>query len=95
MQRLSYAGVLALGMLAFASGLALWKPVQLHALAAVFGGYDFARRVHFVAMAGIVAFILVHLTLVLLVPRTLPSMITGRARVPDAGLPEAREGFSP
>jgi thiosulfate reductase cytochrome b subunit len=83
-QRLAYVVVLALGGLAVASGLALWKPVQLDFLASLFGGYDVARRVHFVAMAGIVGFIVVHLALVLLVPRTLPSMITGRARLPAA-----------
>ena len=70
--------------LATASGLAIWKPVQLQALTALFGGYEFARRVHFAVMAGIVGFILLHLTLVLLVPRTLPGMITGRARLPAA-----------
>jgi thiosulfate reductase cytochrome b subunit len=83
-QRLAYVGVLTLGVLAVASGLAIWKPVQLQALTALFGGYEFARRVHFVVMAGIVGFILLHLILVLLVPRTLPGMITGRARLPAA-----------
>jgi len=87
-QRLAYVGVLLLGLLAAASGLALWKPVQLQALTALFGGYEFARRVHFAAMAGIVGFVLLHLILVLLVPRTLPAMVTGRARLPDAP-PEA------
>jgi thiosulfate reductase cytochrome b subunit len=81
-QRLAYVVVLLLGMLALASGLALWKPVQLHGLAALLGGYEVARRIHFLAMAGIVAFIVLHLALVALVPRTLPSMITGRARIP-------------
>jgi thiosulfate reductase cytochrome b subunit len=81
-QRLAYVGVLLLGILAVASGLALWKPVQLQALTALFGGYEFARRVHFAAMAGIVGFILVHLVLVVLVPRTLPGMITGRVKLP-------------
>jgi thiosulfate reductase cytochrome b subunit len=83
-QRLAYVGVLLLGILAAASGLALWKPVQLQALTALFGGYEFARRVHFAAMAGIVGFILLHLILVLLVPGTLPAMVTGRTRLPDA-----------
>jgi thiosulfate reductase cytochrome b subunit len=81
-QRLAYVIVLTLGVLAVASGLALWKPVQLDFLTSTFGGYEVARRVHFVAMAGIVGFIVVHLALVLLVPRTLPSMVTGRARLP-------------
>jgi thiosulfate reductase cytochrome b subunit len=77
-QRLAYVAVLMLGVLAIASGLALWKPVQLAALTTVFGGYEVARRIHFAIMAGIVLFILLHLFLVLLVPRTLPSMVTGR-----------------
>jgi thiosulfate reductase cytochrome b subunit len=79
-QRLLYVAVLLLGVLLVASGLSIWKPVQFWWLAALFGGFDFARRVHFVAMAGVVGFVVVHLALVMLVPRTLPSMITGRAR---------------
>jgi thiosulfate reductase cytochrome b subunit len=82
-QRLSYVGVLALGALAVLSGLALWKPVQFDVIAGAVGGYEVVRRIHFVAMAGIVLFILVHLALVLIVPRTLPSMVTGRIRVPE------------
>jgi thiosulfate reductase cytochrome b subunit len=78
-QRLAYAGVLMLGAVAVLSGLALWKPVQLQTLAAVLGGYEVARRIHFLAMAGIVGFVMLHLTLVALVPRTLLAMLTGRA----------------
>lgn len=65
--------------LAIASGLAIWKPVQLYSLTFLLGGYEIARRVHFLAMSGIVAFIVVHLALVVIVPRTLRPMITGRA----------------
>lgn len=82
-QRLLYLAVLLLGAGAVVSGLALWKPVQLQALTALLGGYEAARRIHFLAMAGIVGFVLVHLVLVALVPRTLPPMITGRARAID------------
>ena len=78
-QRLMYIGVLLLGVLVVASGLSIWKPVQLDGLVDLFGGYDVARRVHFVAMAGIVAFVVVHLALVLIVPSTLLPMLTGRA----------------
>ncbi|MDB5957586.1 hypothetical protein [Ramlibacter sp.] len=56
-----YAGVLALGALAAGSGLSLWQPVQLRLLADLFGGYEAARRVHFIAMAGISLFVIVHL----------------------------------
>jgi thiosulfate reductase cytochrome b subunit len=65
--------------LAIVSGLAIWKPVQLYPLTFAFGGYEVARRIHFLAMSGIVAFIAVHLVLVTIVPRTLRPMITGRA----------------
>jgi thiosulfate reductase cytochrome b subunit len=79
-QRLLYGGVIALIIVLVLSGLAIWKPVQMQALAAVLGGYEGARRVHFLAMSGIVAFVVVHLVLVALVPKTLVPMITGRAR---------------
>ena len=81
-QRLAYLVVLGLGVVAVLSGLSLWKPVQLHWLASLMGGYEWARRVHFGAMAGIVAFVALHLLLVALVPRTLLAMLTGRARIP-------------
>mgnify|MGYP001571764350 CR=1 FL=1 len=76
-QRLMYAGVWLLIVLVIASGLAIWKPVQLQELASLFGGYEGARLVHFLAMSGIVAFIFVHLALVALVPKTLLPMIFG------------------
>jgi thiosulfate reductase cytochrome b subunit len=81
-QRLAYVCVLLLGALAVLSGLALWKPVQLQTLAALLGGYEVVRRVHFLAMTGIVCFVILHLLLVLLVPRTLLGMLTGRASLP-------------
>ncbi len=81
-QRLLYVGVLLMGVLALLSGLALWKPIQFQLLAELLGGYEVARRLHFVAMSGIVGFTAIHLLLVVLVPRTLPAMITGRARAP-------------
>jgi thiosulfate reductase cytochrome b subunit len=83
-QRLFYIGVLVLLAIVVLSGFGLWKPVQLQWLTALFGGYEIDRRVHFFAMAGIVAFVVVHLALVALVPRTLPSMITGRTPLEPA-----------
>lgn len=83
-QRASYLGVLLLAVLLVASGLAIWKPVQLAGLTAFFGGFDLARRVHFVAMAGVVGFVAIHLAMVLLVPRTLLSMLSGRAHIPSS-----------
>jgi thiosulfate reductase cytochrome b subunit len=83
-QRLAYVGVLLLGVMAVLSGLALWKPVQLQTLAALLGGYEVARRIHFLAMAGIVGFVGLHVIMVALVPRSLLGMLIGRARIPLA-----------
>jgi thiosulfate reductase cytochrome b subunit len=66
------------GVVIVASGLALWKPVQLKELAALCGGYEGARHVHFFAMAFIVVFLVIHVVMALLVPRRLRAMIRGR-----------------
>ncbi len=79
-QKISYLGVFALLILVILSGLSIWKSVQFAGLAALFGGYDGARVVHFVCMALICAFIVMHLALVAIVPSTLLPMITGWAR---------------
>lgn len=83
-QRLLYLAVLLLGVTALLSGLGLWKSVQLQLLDDLVGGYPVMRWVHFFAMSGIVGFFVVHMALVLLVPSTLPPMITGRALPGDA-----------
>jgi thiosulfate reductase cytochrome b subunit len=77
-QKLLYAGIIVVGIVIVLSGLSIWKPVQLQYLTALFGGYDFARYVHFACMAAIVAFLVVHVALALLVPRSLRAMIIGR-----------------
>src|SRR4030081_1419993 len=77
-QKLLYAGIIMVGVLIVLSGLSIWKPVQLQYLTAVFGGYDLARYVHFICMAAICAFLIVHVALALLVPKSLRAMIIGR-----------------
>ncbi len=77
-QKLLYTGIIIVGVLIVLSGWSIWKPVQLHWLTAVFGGYDVARYVHFVCMAAIVAFLVIHVALAVLVPRSLRAMIIGR-----------------
>jgi thiosulfate reductase cytochrome b subunit len=77
-QKLLYAGIIVVGILIVLSGLSIWKPVQLQYLTALFGGYDIARYVHFICMAAIVAFLIVHVALALLVPKSLRAMIIGR-----------------
>src|SRR5262245_12358409 len=77
-QKLLYLGVILAGIVIVLSGLAIWKPIQLQELTALFGGYDAARYVHFFAMAAIVGFLVVHVVMALLVPKSLRAMITGR-----------------
>jgi len=78
-QKLFYWGVLAAIVVTILSGLSIWKPVQLKELTWLFGGYEFARVVHFFGMTAIVGFLVVHIALTLLVPKTLAAMIVGRA----------------
>jgi len=77
-QKLLYAGIIVVGVVIVLSGLSIWKPVQLQYLTALFGGYDVARYVHFICMALIVAFLVIHVALALLVPKSLRAMIIGR-----------------
>lgn len=75
-QRAAYLFVIVDTVLLVLSGLVLWKSVQLSALRDLLGGYEIARRVHFLAMAGLVAFVVVHVVMVALVPRSLLTMIS-------------------
>jgi thiosulfate reductase cytochrome b subunit len=77
-QRLLYAGIILVAVVIVLSGLSIWKPVQFQELTALFGGYDAARYVHFFCMAAIVAFLVVHVLLALIVPKTIRAMLTGR-----------------
>ena len=77
-QKVLYAGIIAVGVVIVLSGLSIWKPVQLSWLVSLFGGYDWARYVHFFCMSAIVLFLIVHVVLALLVPKSLRAMIIGR-----------------
>ncbi len=76
-QRMAYLFIIIDAVLLVLSGLVLWKSVQFPVLRELMGGYEAARRVHFFAMAALVAFVIAHLAMVALVPRTLLAMIRG------------------
>lgn len=78
LQRVAYLAIIAVLVSMVLSGLAMWKSVQLSLLVDTMGGYEAARRIHFWAMAAIVAFVVGHVTMVALVPRSLLTMIRGR-----------------
>ena len=59
-QRLTYTAVIVMGALIVISGFAIYKPVQLSWLTAIFGGYEGARLVHFSVTMGFVLFFALH-----------------------------------
>jgi thiosulfate reductase cytochrome b subunit len=85
-QKMLYLGIMLIGILIVISGLALWKPVQFSELAALFGSFQTTRLVHFLCMAAIVGFLVVHVTLALLVPQSLVAMVTGGPAVDDEAM---------
>ncbi len=80
-QKFLYIVVILAGVLQVITGFAIWKPVQLAWLTALFGGFQGARLAHFLGMSVIVGFLVVHIALALLVPKTLWAMIAGGPRV--------------
>jgi thiosulfate reductase cytochrome b subunit len=77
-QKIAYLAVIVDVIVLVLSGLVVWKSVQFPLLRELMGGYDSARVVHFLAMAFIVLFFIVHVVMVALVPRTLVAMLRGR-----------------
>ena len=77
-QRLAYLFVMLDGVVLVLSGLVLWKSVQFPLLRELLFGFEGARHVHFFAMAALVGFVLIHVVMVALVPRTLVYMVRGR-----------------
>jgi thiosulfate reductase cytochrome b subunit len=84
MQKLLYAGIILVIVVQVLSGWAIWKPIQLSELAVLFYDFQGARLVHFLGMSAIVLFLVIHVSLALLVPKTIGAMLTGGPRVDDA-----------
>ena len=83
--RISGLGVIDEAVLELSPGLTVLtgetgagKTMVVSGLSLLFGGYDAARYVHFLAMAAIVGFIVIHVVMALLVPKSLRAMIVGR-----------------
>ncbi|WP_243453850.1 cytochrome b/b6 domain-containing protein [Sandaracinobacteroides saxicola] len=87
LQKLAYLGVILLLLLMIYTGLCMSPGMNAAApwMPALVGGRQSARTLHFLAMTGIVAFILVHLAMVLLSGpfNQMRGMITGRFRLPQ------------
>jgi Ni/Fe-hydrogenase b-type cytochrome subunit len=88
LQKSTYFAMTVLAAIIVVSGLAIWKPVTLGFITALFGNYKWARFVHFAAMALLLLLALVHVFMVFTVdPYSLRAIISGwynRARSPEA-----------
>ena len=90
-QKLLYIVVILAGISQVVTGVALWKPVQFSGLVALLGGFQTVRFLHFTGMTVIVGFLVVHVALALLVPRTLLAMIGGGPRLRPQPAPTGLE----
>ena len=91
-QKLLYIVVIFAGVSQVVTGVAIWKPIQFSGLVSLLGGFQTARVLHFAGMAVIVGFLIVHVALALLVPKTLGAMVTGGPRLDPRG--RAKEGHA-
>ncbi|MDO9412637.1 MAG: cytochrome b/b6 domain-containing protein [Pseudolabrys sp.] len=82
-QKMLYVGIMLVIVIQILSGLAIWKPVQFQELTALLGGFQYARLAHFIGMAAIVGFLIIHVALALLVPKTIIAMVAGGPDVAD------------
>ena len=83
-QKLLYIVAILAGVSQVVTGLAIWKPVQFSPLISLMGGFQNARLFHFTGMAVLVGFLVVHVALALLVPKTLWAMLAGGPRLAPA-----------
>ena len=79
-QRAAYVALIFFLVVMIATGLVMWKPVQFYWMGQFMGDYEGARLLHFFSMAAIAFIVFVHVVMVVLVPRTFPTMFTGRIK---------------
>lgn len=58
--RLVYTAIIPILLLAIATGLAMYKPAQLHWISGLFGNWQTLRTVHFITVPIVVLFSFVH-----------------------------------
>ncbi len=84
-QKILYILAILGGIAQVVTGFAIWKPVQLSWLVALLGGFQNARLLHFLGMAGLALFLVIHVALAVLVPRTIWAMLAGGPRLAPKG----------
>ena len=82
-QRIAYTGVVLMGVGSLLTGLAIYKPTQLHILTVLLGGYEMARWFHFWLTLSYVGFFAMHVAQVIRAGwNNFRSMIIGYQIVP-------------
>lgn len=78
-QKIAYTSVVLMGVGSLVTGLAIYKPTQVHLLTSLLGGYELARWEHFWLTLGFCGFFIVHVVQVLLAGwNNFRSMVSGR-----------------
>lgn len=98
-QRITYSAIVAMGGLSVVTGLAIYKPAQLHWLTAAVGGYEWARFEHFWLTMGYAGFFAIHIAQVARAGwANFRSMVTGfdlaEAPAPQAAAESAEAGHA-
>jgi thiosulfate reductase cytochrome b subunit len=77
-QRIAYTGIIIMGFGSIVTGLAIYKPTQLHWITWLCGGYETARAIHFILTIGYCLFFLVHVVQVVFAGwNNFQAMVTG------------------
>jgi thiosulfate reductase cytochrome b subunit len=95
-QRIAYTVVIAMGAASLVTGLAIYKPTQLHLLTALLGGYEAARWEHFWLTIAFCIFFVVHIVQVAFAGwNNFRSMVSGFEirTVDEPSIEEERRGW--
>ena len=77
-QRIAYTSMIVMGAGSLLTGLAIYKPTQLHWVTSLLGGYEMARWLHFLLTLGFAGFFCIHVGQVVLAGwNNFRSMVSG------------------
>lgn len=78
-QKIAYTSIIVMGLGSLLTGLSIYKPIQFSWLTWLFGGYEWARWIHFWLTIGFLLFFVVHIGQVIRAGwGNFQAMITGR-----------------
>ncbi len=78
-QKIAYTSIIIMGLGSLLTGLAIYKPIQFSWLMWLFGGYEWARWVHFWLTIAYLIFFVIHVAQVIRAGwANFQAMITGR-----------------